>query len=169
MISCETFRARFAPATEDAAVLEHVRSCDACLAVALEQDPDMLFRSLGAREMEPPGGIDAFVGDVMREVRLRKTETMVAFPHVSWTRRLAYAATLAAGLTAATAVYFSNRTGAPMPVTVARATVRPVQAAARPAVEMYHSDSATIVEIPTDASEDVKVVMVFDDTLPADL
>ena len=40
MISCETFRARFAPATEDAALLGHARTCDSCLRTAADIDPD---------------------------------------------------------------------------------------------------------------------------------
>lgn len=168
MISCETFRARFAPGTEDVAQLEHLRSCDSCLAFAAEADPDVLFRALGGHDIVPPGGVDAFVGDVMREVRLRKAETAAA-PRVSWTRRLAIAATAAMAITAATAVYFAGRGPSPAPMAVARASVRPAGLAVRPAVEMYHSDSATIMEVPGEPGEDVRVVMVFDDSLPADL
>src|SRR5260370_38219151 len=75
MISCETFRATFAPATSDADLLDHIRACDACLDFAAGVDPDILFRAIGGAEVVPPGGIDAFVGDVMRELRLRSTES----------------------------------------------------------------------------------------------
>jgi hypothetical protein len=50
---------------EDAALLAHLRSCDACFAEAVEVDPDAMFRGIGGAEMIPPGGVDAFVGDVM--------------------------------------------------------------------------------------------------------
>ncbi|HEX8152758.1 MAG TPA: hypothetical protein VF698_06530, partial [Thermoanaerobaculia bacterium] len=70
MITCEQFRARFAPDTNEAALLEHLRSCDACLDDAARIDPDVMFRAIGGGELIPPGGIDAFAADVMREVRL---------------------------------------------------------------------------------------------------
>src|SRR5229473_6863303 len=98
MISCETFRATFAPETSDTGVLEHIRSCDACLDFAAAIDPDVLFRAIGGGEMVPPGGVDAFVADVMREVHLRSTESSLAPRHViHWPQRLAIAATIAAG------------------------------------------------------------------------
>ncbi|HEX6177929.1 MAG TPA: hypothetical protein VF057_06185 [Thermoanaerobaculia bacterium] len=168
-MTCEAFRSRFAPATEDAALLEHLRSCDACLAIAVEKDPDVLFRAVGGGDVIPPGGVDAFVGDVMREVRLRQTQSTVETKPASWTRRLAIAATVALAITTATSVYLNNRIPATAPVNVARATFAVPQAAPRPAVEMYDSESATIVEVPAEASADVKVVMVFDESLPADL
>ena len=65
-MNCQDFRAAFAPATGDAAILEHVRSCDPCLDFAAHSDPDIMFRAIGGSDMIPPGGVDAFVGDVMR-------------------------------------------------------------------------------------------------------
>jgi uncharacterized protein (UPF0333 family) len=42
--------------------------------------------------------------------------------------------------------------------------------ATKPVVETYESDSATIVEMPSEgAADDVKIVMIFDENLPADL
>src|SRR5258708_35729805 len=67
-MNCIEFRSAFAPATDDAAILEHVRSCDPCLDFAAHADPDIMFRAIGGAEMIPPGGVDAFVGDVMRAV-----------------------------------------------------------------------------------------------------
>ena len=101
MISCDSFRTRFQASTEDEALLEHIRSCDRCLDFAAGIDPDVMFRALGG-EMLPPGGLDAFVDDVMRQVRVRGAESTVArHSGVNWTRRLAIAATLAAGITGA--------------------------------------------------------------------
>jgi hypothetical protein len=58
------------------------------------------------------------------------------------------------------------------PVQVAR-TVSPVTPkflTTKPIVESYESESATIVEVPTDeVGDDVKIVMIFDENLPADL
>src|SRR5437762_846987 len=46
-MNCNEFRSAFAPASSDAAVLEHVRSCDPCLDFAAHVDPDIMFRALG--------------------------------------------------------------------------------------------------------------------------
>ncbi len=115
MISCHSFRARFQAGTEDALVLEHLRSCDRCLDLAVQTDPDVMFRALGGGELIPPGGIDSFVDDVMQQVRVRAAESTVsARTAVSWPRRLAVAAMLAAGITGA---MLYNRPTAPVPLT----------------------------------------------------
>jgi hypothetical protein len=170
MITCETFRAQFSTATDDASLLEHVRSCDGCLSIAAETDPDIVFRSIGG-EMMPPGGLDAFVNDVMREVRLRSTEKMSHHRQPAWRRRLAIAATVAAGITGA-ALFYERDGGVTAPAIVMApktAAVRTATLINRPIVEEYDSASATIVEVPTESSADFKVVMIFDQELPADL
>lgn len=170
MISCDTFRAQFAPSTEDAALLEHLRSCDACLDSAAMIDPDVMFRALGGSELIPPGGVDAFVGDVMREVRLRATENrMTVVPEMSWRRRLAVAAVLTAGLSGTLFLYQRDRSVAPVAPAAIQAVAAPIILTNKPVVEEYDSDRATIVEMPTDGVADVAVVMVFDENLPADL
>jgi hypothetical protein len=169
MISCEVFRAQFTASTEDAELLEHVRVCDQCLPTALAIDPDILFRSMGTENLLPPGGVDAFVGDVMREVRLRSTETSMARRPVSWIRRLAVAATIAMGIVGGTAMYRFERSFTPVPLSIQRAALQKTNFLSRPVIENYESNSATIVEVPTEGVEDVKVVMVFDESLPADL
>ena len=169
-MTCEVFRSRFAPATEDTEILEHLRSCESCLAFAAESDPDVIFRSLGGDDLVPPGGVDAFVSDVMREVHLRKTErTLGSHGPRGWMRRLAIAAALTATLFT-TLLYQRDQSvpSAPVAKTVVSQPVI-VQASARPVIETYKSDSATIVEVPTEGVEDVQLVMIFDDTLPADL
>ncbi len=170
MISCDTFRTRFHTNTEDAALLAHIRTCDRCLDFAANVDADVMFRALGGAEMVPPGGVDAFVDDVMRQVRVRGAETVVETPHaMSWTRRLAVAATIAVTVTAATLVYRSQD----VPVPAQQIAAAPVQSkilTTKPVVETYDSQNATIVELPTeDAGDDVKIVMIFDESLPADL
>ncbi len=173
MISCESFRARFHTGTDDAALLEHLRSCDRCLDFAASVDPDVMFRSLGGSDMVPPGGIDAFVDDVMRQVRVRGAESTVhARKVVSWPRRLAVAATIVAGITGA---MLFNRGDAPTvttPATIARqmAPQPAKQLTTKPVVESYESENATIVEVSgEEAGKDVKIVMIFDESLPADL
>lgn len=180
MIPCAAFRTRFVADTDDAVVLEHLRTCDRCLDFAVQSDPDVMFRALGGGELIPPGGVDAFVVDVMQQVRVRAAETTVGVRNVaSWPRRLAVAATLAVGITGA---MLYNQAIAPGPdVTgsqpVAAITANPAGLRARhssfatkPVVETYESENATIVEMPSEgAADDVKIVMIFDENLPADL
>ena len=167
MISCETFRARFVPGSDDPAVLEHLRSCDACLQSAIERDGDVLFRAIGGGEMVPPGGVDAFAADVMRAVQIRSAESTVSSRGVAWPRKLALAATVAAAISGA--VWINERENAPSHVSpVPRPPVVAQVVVPKPVVENYESQNATIVEMPTEG-ENVKVVMVFDESLPADL
>lgn len=172
MISCTEFRSRFEPDTEDAALLEHLRGCDGCLRHAAEIDPDSMFRALGG-EMIPPGGVDAFVSDVMHAVQLRAKEvSMSPAPRKSRLGGLAWAAVLATGVTGAGLVYQLDRSSAhdPAPVAVVRHRAPVLIAeATKPAVETYSSENATILEVPTDGAGDTKIVMVFDEGLPADL
>jgi len=167
MISCNAFRATLCPGSNDAGQLEHLRQCDACLDFAAGVDPDFLFRAIGGESLVPPGGIDAFAADVMREVQLRATEsTLVPQRVVSWPQRLAIAATIAAGVTGGTLVWNrEHRVSTPVQPQV---RVHSVTLATKPVVETYSSQNATIVEVPADSS-DTQVVMVFDDKLPADL
>ncbi len=175
MSHCDSFRARFHEGTDDAALLAHLRACDRCLDFAAHLDPDVMFRALGGEEMVPPGGIDAFVGDVMQQVRVRAAETTVAASRervVSWPRRMAVAAMLAIGITGAMMVNVEDGRSR-LSTPVARQAGLPVLQkpfATKPAVETYDSQNATIVEVPAEASgDDVKIVMVFDENLPADL
>jgi hypothetical protein len=174
MMNCEKFRASFHEATEDAALLAHLRTCDRCLDFAATADPDVMFRALGGDDLVPPGGVDAFVDDVMRQVRVRGAEnTVTAIRPVSWTRRLAIAATLATAVTGGSLVY---RDAAAVPASlmahVARApiTVQRVALTTKPVVESYEASGATIMEVPgDDANDNTKIVMIFDESLPADL
>jgi hypothetical protein len=180
MISCDQFRSRFTADTEDALVLEHLRSCDRCLDFAVQSDPDVMFRALGGGEMVPPGGVDAFVVDVMQQVRVRAAESTVSSRQtVSWPRRLAVAATLAAGISG---VMLYNQIYGPVPASATPLSIArgmtPVAAqkfaadggVTKRVVETYESQNATIVEMPSEgAADDVKIVMIFDENLPADL
>jgi hypothetical protein len=166
MITCTNFRASFEPATESADLLEHIRTCDLCLDFAVSVDPDIMFRAIGGDELVPPGGVDAFVGDVMREVRLRSTES-ATHRVVSWPRRLAVAATLVAGITGGALVWERGRIAPP--VIQQRPVARIAPLTSKPVIEKYDSDSATIVEMPTGSANDAQIVMIIDDKLPADL
>jgi hypothetical protein len=172
MISCQTYRASLTAGTQDAALLEHLRTCDACLDFSVEVDPDNFFRSIGGNDLVPPGGVDAFVGDVMRAVQIRGKETSMAAHHpLSWRQRLAIAATIAVGFIGATIAWQHERqTTAPAITPIHRAAVAPAPVAkilaTKPIVETY-SRNATIVEMPAEGK--VNVVMIFDEKLPADL
>ncbi|MGZ5472464.1 MAG: hypothetical protein ACXWG4_00760 [Thermoanaerobaculia bacterium] len=167
MMSCDSFRTRFHGGTDDGALLAHLRSCDRCLDFAAHADPDVMFRALGGSEMIPPGGLDAFVGGVMQQVRVRDAETTVGAARPAfWPRRLAMAAALAAAVFGAT---FVDRTDMRLDTSpVDRAAIRTHTLTTKPVVAAYDSQNATIVEVPTD-SDDVKIVMIFDENLPADL
>ena len=174
MMTCQNFRATLQPGTTDAELLEHLRHCDACLDYAMSVDPDLFFRSIGGEELVPPGGVDAFVSDVMSQVRVRDAETSLAPRSMGVWQRLAIAATVAAGVTGATLVYhFEQSNPTPGPAHTIAAAVKPATThftatATKSFVETYSSHDATIVEVPNDGS-DTKVVMIFDDKLPADL
>jgi hypothetical protein len=121
--------------------------------------------------MVPPGGIDAFASEVMAQVRLRETETSLeAHGVLCWPRRLAIAATLAAGVTGSVIAWHVQRLAPAAPL--ATASVARVKAPAanvlttKPVIETYQSKNATIVEVPADGAS---IVMIFDDKLPADL
>lgn len=168
MMSCDSFRTHFEAGSDDAQFLEHLRSCDRCLDFAAHVDPDVMFRALGVGEMTPPGGVDAFVSGVMQQVRVREAESTVAASRVvAWPRRLAMAATVAAAVFGATLV----RAPRMVPIVdlgpVQRAELRTLTT--KPVVASYESQNATIVEVPTAEADDVKIVMIFDENLPADL
>ena len=172
-MNCQDFRAAFAPATGDAAILEHVRSCDPCLDFAAHSDPDIMFRAIGGSDMIPPGGVDAFVGDVMRAVHLRKAEDDLSPRRaaISWTRRLAVAATIAIGITGGAIVYEHEQTTEPaaQPLITHHSSLVTRNLATKPIVETYSSSKATIVEMPAESANDARVVMILDENLPADL
>lgn len=169
---CEFFRQNCVLGTEPAPeMLEHLRECGDCLNHAVSVDPDYLFRSLGG-EMTPPGGVDAFVDGVMEQVHLRETEKKLSRRGMPAVYRWAVAATLTIA-TIGGLQYQSGQSVAPVTLTAEAShgsAIVPVknQLEPRPVVENYESSSATIVEVPNQTS-DLKVVMIFDETLPADL
>jgi hypothetical protein len=168
MITCRTFHEEFPSTATDPKLLEHVRTCDACLDYAAAIEPDIMFRAIGGGDLVPPGGVDAFVDDVMRQVRVRAAAKVVSVPN-RWTtwRRLSAAAAIAAGVSSAALFYQHDRKIIPAAV-----PQRPVAAAnftTKPVVETYESEKATIVEVPAGEASGAQVVMIFDDALPSDL
>ena len=62
---CDEFRAACRQPDElGPEALAHMRACTACLNHAISVDPEMMFRGMGG-EIEPEGGVEAFVGGVM--------------------------------------------------------------------------------------------------------
>ena len=172
MTSCLEFRSLFHAGTNDPAMLEYLRSCDACLDHSAHLDPDVMFRALGGDDLVPPGGVDAFVEDVMRAVQVRSKEDVVESHRVlSWPRRLAVAATIAASVVGGTLMYEHRQQ--PIATQIAAVAVHhaiaPAKLTTKPSVETYSSTNATIVEVPSESAGDAKIVMVIDDNLPADL
>ena len=93
-------------------------------------------------------------------------------PHRTFTnvRRLAIAATVAAAVT--TGLIVSNRQPVAGPAAALRthnAAIRTAALVTKPVVDTYESKNATIVEVPSETKDDVQVVMIFDESLPADL
>jgi hypothetical protein len=173
MITCQTFRANLQPNESDPELLSHLRTCDLCVEHAVTVDPDNFFRLLGGDEMVPPGGIDAFATGVMAQIRLREAETSLDSHRVlSWPRRLAIAATIAAGVTGGVIAHHMQQLAPVAPMghpTASLAAGKPLSAkilTTKPIIETYQSQNATIVEVPTDGAN---VVMIVDDNLPADL
>jgi len=172
MISCREFRDQFQPQSQDANLLEHVRTCDACLDFAAHVDPDIMFRAIGGSEMVPPGGVDAFVDDVMRQVRVRSAANVVNIqPRWSW-RRMSAAAAIVAGVTVGTTMYvmtgFNPSHDVLKPVATAHVAMVQKNLTTKPVVETYESENATIVEVPGE-STGAQIVMIVDDSLPSDL
>jgi hypothetical protein len=167
MISCVNFRANVT--SHEPEVLEHLRKCDACLEFAVTADPDHFFRAIGGEELEPPGGVEAFTNDVMAQVRLRQAEGSVARRFLIPPRRLAAAAAVVVAIAGGTLVWQRHEQPALIAPRAVAKVVPPVVTATKPVIETYQSQNATIIEMPSQGNNDANVVMIFDDSLPADL
>lgn len=170
-MTCNEFRAsRFDGSDETPEFLAHLRSCGDCMNFAAERDGDLLFKALGGDEMLPPGGLDAFVGDVMRQIEVRDTERRIEQMSGPG-RRLAMAMAAAIGLTVLSyALVWQSPGTYPTTAAVTAAATAPSRSdIALPVVEEYDNSAATIVEVAAHSTEDVKIVMIFDESLPADL
>lgn len=172
-MSCQAFETLLSSGEMNAAGLAHMRSCAACLSVAISADPDYLFKSLGGAELIPAGGIDEFVTEVVQQVNVRRTEQAIgpSSLRVAPVYRWAIAATLSfAAISGLLEPARISSPGSSSLVAVTKGVTGPREPlTARPVVESYQASAATIVELPTDASSDTQIVMVFDETLPKDL
>ncbi len=178
-MNCDQFRADLANGNRTPDFLEHLRQCPECLELSVAVEPDDLFRSLGGQDHIPPGGVDLFVAEVIQQVHVRETESRMA-PRSGLTslRQWAVAATILVAIAATTLLYrpvASAPAGHPTTTVASTALRHPARldtvdpALIRPVVENYDSPDATIVEVPTENSSDLKIVMIFDEHLPVDL
>lgn len=166
-MNCAMFREALQNGALSPAGLAHMRSCAVCLDAAVKADPDNLFRSLGA-EVDPPGGVDLFVEEVLQQVHLRKTEealrTRTRFPAI---HRWSVAAMLMIAVIGAAVL--RDQSGTTPTVQTRQVVASPLVPASLPAVEAYEEANAMIIELPAEETGDFKVVMIFDETLPVDL
>ncbi|HEY0590325.1 MAG TPA: hypothetical protein VGF40_01050 [Thermoanaerobaculia bacterium] len=169
-MNCESFRHAIEQGSDDLGVRGHLRSCDPCMEWAVAIDPDLMFRALGVDEAEPPGGTDAFVADVLRQVEMRHAERRLGRRTVRFTPMFRWSAAAALALGVLGTLIIQRDRGAvvtPSAPAVAAAAASPV--IDRPVIERYDSAGATIVEVPAQNANDIRLVMVFDESLPADL
>jgi len=167
---CEDFRTAVLEGPVSDEALAHLRSCEECLNFAVERDPELLFRSIGG-EIEPPGGAEAFAAEVMQQIHVRDTEKRFAKRESSMPAIQRWALAAAATFMVVSGALFWPRgqnVETPVPV-VSQQAVAAAPTPVRPVVEKWDSSNAMIIEIPQEETSDLKVVMVFDESLPADI
>lgn len=169
-MNCPDFLSRLNGVVEQPEMLDHLRECDSCLQAAVHADADNLFKALGGTELTPPEGEDLFVASVMQQVAVRQAERTARPPsRYPAIYRWSIAAALATLLVSAGLRY--GGVGAPPHRNVPTQQVASISTSPlveRPSLEDYDSAGATIVELPVSTS-DMKIVMVFDESLPIDL
>ena len=173
-MKCDDFRRACDDGIRDGAMLGHLRSCAECLEYGIAADPDLLFRSIGGGNIEPPGGVDLFAAEVMQQIHLRKTEKSTRRTWSQSPVRWAAAAAIVAAL--AGSISFLGPDSAKSPVSspspVAELAIEPDQSENPlfvPVVDQYDSENAMIVEMPYAQDDEIRVVMIFDENLPMDL
>jgi hypothetical protein len=168
---CEDFQAAVLSGAGSSEILEHLRACEACLNFAIGHDPDFMFRAIGG-ELEPPGGADAFAAEVMHQIHVRDTERRVSPREGRVPRLHRWALAAAATFMVVSGAMLWPRSGTvTTPIAVVSPSRQAVAASAlvRPVVESWGSSNAMIIEIPEEETSDLKVVMIFDESLPADI
>jgi anti-sigma factor RsiW len=167
-MKCADFIAMVRGGVDDAETRSHLRGCDACMAAGLEIDADLFFRALGGGELVPPGGIDAFAHEVMQQIHLRQSEReLKASPRrIPFGLRWSAAAALLLGVGSIALWQGMSPMIHPVSPSVSTAVTATMD---RPTIESYDSAGATIVELAAETSSDFLIVMVFDESLPADL
>ncbi|HSN69153.1 MAG TPA: hypothetical protein VLV48_07910 [Thermoanaerobaculia bacterium] len=168
-MKCDAFRNAVQMGTDDAAVRGHLRSCATCLEWAVSVDPDVMFRSIGIEEAEPPGGTDAFVADVLRQVEIRDAERRLGRRPVRFSSLFRWSAAAALAVGVLGTMIMQREGVAPVVVPAPAPAAVVAQPVDRPVIESYDSAGATIVEVPAQNANEIQLVMIFDESLPADL
>lgn len=170
---CDDFKIAIQSEEPSAETLEHLRNCADCLDFAAEINPDNLFRSLGGDDLVPPGGIDQFTAEVMQQVTALER---IRLPRQRAQAKPGYVWSLAAALGVAVMSFalVNGRQDVAAPVPAVAKVNRPVieevaTGLTAPVIEEYENSSAMIVEVPVQETGGVQVVMIFDESLPADL
>jgi hypothetical protein len=168
-MTCDRFRSALPATADEPLVLAHLRECDDCMNWVADENPELLFRALGGDDLVPPGGVDGFVAEVMQQVELSDLQRQIRPP-----RRVSRwsgwaAAALFAVATATFAIREVINTPNELTVPAIASELETAPSFHRPIIEHYANAAAMIVEVPTSDSEDFKLVMIFDDSLPVDL
>lgn len=168
-MTCPAFRQELRSGELSAEALAHMRACASCLETAVASNPDNLFRSLGGGEILPHDGVDSFVAGVVHEVHLRTTER-------SMERRSRFTPAARWAAAAALTIVVGGITWTTQdrePVISGRSALRAPTPISQPAnlqiIESYEEAGAMLVELPAQEGDDIRVVMIFDETLPVDL
>lgn len=177
-MNCNEFRISLDAGHDTPETREHQRECATCLELAISREPSTMFSTLGGNDLLPPEGLDAFVSGVMNEVRLRETEkTLEKKDHpmkVAWW----WAAAAAVFIMFTTWLAIQPQStpdsllqSSPAAVVESTPMVEPLGAPSLtlPVIDHYDKAAATIVELPSDSVDDLKIVMIFDESLPQDL
>lgn len=177
-MNCNEFRINLEAGHDSAEMREHQRECASCLEVAICREPSTMFSTLGGNDLLPPEGLDAFVSGVMSEVRLRETEksleTMDHPVKVAWWWAAAAAVFIMFTTWLGVQSQLSpepNLHNKPAAVVESTPISEPLSppSLTLPVIDHYDKAAATIVELPSDSVNDLKIVMIFDESLPQDL
>lgn len=174
-MNCTDFLAGIDTAMTTSGGRAHARSCTDCAAVAIATDSLNLFRTIEKTPAVPKGELDEFVADVVGEIRLREMEKTVDEPAETprWVGLAMVAAILAA---IAGGLFIQDRNvvaTAPLEASIPATATAPAHAeifsSTLPVVDGYANSNAMIVELPAETTDDIRIVMIFDETLPQDL
>jgi len=173
-MTCSEFRQAFRPGKRDAETLAHLRSCADCLEYAVTLDPECLFVSLGGGEVLPPDGVDEFVNGVMDEIRIREAEQRAATAQNSprrywWSLAAAIVIAVFATVFAFRPAVTPDAVDPSETLAVSRSVELPAETTIVPVIENYDAANATIIEMPMQSDDDLRIVMIFDESLPVDL
>ncbi len=167
-MNCSEFRDALTGGDQTSESLAHLRQCEACLTFASTVDPDLMFRGLGTEDLAPEGGVELFVSEVMQHVRTRDAERSLRSDRRTVSPLVRWSVAAALMMSVGSAVLI-RKDPAHAPV-IAASVVHAIPVPSDiPVIENYENASATILEMPAENADDIKLVMIFDESLPVDL